>query len=89
MFRVKQRIFFTEFRTVFRKLLHTTISCGAQGVQRTILGCIRLIKRQMNAVFPWWKLLWITAGFPFISVDMKFFRQKIPVKFRIQTVVLK
>ena len=72
-----------------RKLLCTAISGGAQSIQWTVLRSVCLIKRQMQTVFSRRKLLWISAGLPFVSVDMKFFSQKIPIKPRIQAVLLK
>ena len=69
MFRVNIRILFAVSRTAFRQPLFSPLTLGTARIQWTILRCIGLIIRQMQAVLSLWKYLRIATAFPLIAVD--------------------
>lgn len=56
-------------RTRFRQFLLSTFSIFTRSIQCTILGGIRLIKRNVDAVLSFRKLLPVSAGLPLVPPD--------------------
>ena len=74
-------------RTRFRQFLLSTFSIFTRSIQYTILGGIRLIERNVDAVLSFRKFLPVSAGLPLVPPDPERVSQIRPVKLRIQAVL--